>query len=81
MPADHTPGGLQVKIDMSIYDEYQIVITEAQRKLIVRALTNAMVNDRYSTDGGVLSRPTADDWMQLLQLFGSIKPSVRKGPP
>ena len=81
MPANHTPARLQVKIDMSVYDEYQIVITEAQRKLIVRALTNAMVNDRYSTDGGVLSRPTADDWMQLLQLFGSIKPSVRKAPP
>ena len=63
---------------MSIYDEYQIVITEAQRRLIVRALTNAMVNDRYSTDGGVLNRPTADDWMQLIQQFGSLKPFVRK---
>jgi hypothetical protein len=35
---------------MSIYDEYQIVITEAQRRLIVRALTNAMVNDRFWLD-------------------------------
>jgi hypothetical protein len=56
IPAHHTAAGLQVKIAMSIYDKYQIVITEAQRRLIVRALTNAMVNDRYSTDGGVLSR-------------------------
>jgi hypothetical protein len=80
MPANHTAAGLQVKIAMSIYDEYQIVITEAQRKLIVRALTNAMVNVRYSTDGGVFSRPTADHWMQLIHLFGSIKPTVRKGP-
>jgi hypothetical protein len=34
---------------MSIYDEYQIVINEAQRRLIMRALTNAMANDRRST--------------------------------
>jgi hypothetical protein len=26
---------------MSIYDEYQIVINEAQRRLIMRALTSA----------------------------------------
>ena len=30
---------------MSIYDEYRIVINEAQRRLIMRALTNAMAND------------------------------------
>ena len=42
---------------MSAYDEYKIVINEAQRRLIMRALTNAMVNDRYSTDGGVLKSP------------------------
>src|SRR5262249_844151 len=35
--------------DMSNYDEYQIVINEAQRRLIMRALTNAMANDRRST--------------------------------
>jgi len=78
IPGNHTAAGLQIKIDMSIHDEYQIMVTEAQRRLIVRALTNAMVNDRFSTDSGVLTRPTADDWMQLIQLFGSIEPSVRK---
>ena len=40
---------------MSSYDEYHIVINEAQRRLIKRALTNAMVSDRYSTAGGALS--------------------------
>ena len=50
MPVNHTAAGLQVKIDMSIYDEYQIVITEAQRRSIVRALTNALANDRRSSD-------------------------------
>ena len=52
--------------DMSIYDEYQIVINEAQRRLIMRALTNAIANDRRSTAGGALSRPTEDEWMQLI---------------
>jgi hypothetical protein len=58
---------------MSICDEYQIVITEAQRKLIVRALTNALANDRRSSD---LTHPTPNEWMQLIRLFSTIKPSV-----
>ena len=65
---------------MPIYDEYQIVmINEPQRKVIMRALTNAMANDRLSTSkGGTLSRPTHDEYMQLIRLFSTIKPSVRK---
>ena len=61
--------------DMSIYDEYRIVINEAQRRLIMRALTNTMANDRRSTDA--LS-PTAGEWMHLIRLFSTIEPSVRK---
>src|SRR5499427_4403497 len=64
--------------DMSNYDEYQIVINEAQRRLIMRALTNAMADDRRSTAGGALTRPTEDEWMQLIRLFSTIKPSMRK---
>ena len=63
---------------MSFYDEYQIVINEGQRRLIMRALTNAMANDRHSTEGGALTRATSDEWMQLIRLFSTIKPSVRK---
>src|SRR5215510_4641123 len=44
---------------MSNYDEYQIVINEAQRRLIMRALTNAMANDRRSTAGGALNADAA----------------------
>jgi len=62
---------------MSVYDEYQIVINEAQRRLIMRALTNAMANDRLSTEGRVVS-PTSDEWMQLIRLFSTIKPSRTK---
>jgi hypothetical protein len=63
---------------MSIYDEYRIVINEAQRRLIMRALTNAMADDRRSTDA---FSPTPDEWMQLIRLFSSIKPSSRKPSP
>jgi monoamine oxidase len=47
---------------MSIYDEYQIIINEAQRRVIMRALTDAMANDRLSSKGGALSRPTHDEY-------------------
>ena len=67
--------------DMSVYKEYQIVINGAQRRLIMRALTNAMANDRRSTAGGALTRPTEDEWMQLIRLFATIKPSMRKRLP
>ena len=56
---------------MTIYDEYRIVINEAQRRLIMHALTNAMANDRRSTD---TLGPTPDEWMQLIRLFSTIKP-------
>jgi hypothetical protein len=62
---------------MSIYDEYQIVINEAQRRLIMRALTNALAFDRRSSD---LSHPTSDEWMQLIRVFSTIKPLGRKEP-
>ena len=51
---------------MSIY-EYHIVINDAQRRLIMRALTNALANDRHSTEA---LRPRPYEWMQLIQLFG-----------
>ena len=54
---------------MSIYDEYQIVINEGQRRMVMRSLTNAM--GRRSTD---TLGPTQDEWMQLIRLFSTIKP-------
>jgi hypothetical protein len=64
---------------MSIYDEYQIVINEAQRKVIMRALTNAMASDRLSTSkGGTLSivvRPMTN----ICSLFGSSARLRRQG--
>jgi hypothetical protein len=60
---------------MTIYDEYRIVINEAQRRLIMRSLTNAMANDRPSTDA---LDPTPDEWMQLIRLFSTLKPMPRR---
>ena len=66
---------------MPIYDEYQIVINEGQRRVIMRALTNAMANDLLATSKrGTLSRPTPDEYMQLIRLFSTMEPSVRKRP-
>ena len=55
---------------MSVYDEYHIVINDAQRRLIMRALTNALANDRHSTEA---LRPMPYEWMQLIRLFGSAE--------
>jgi hypothetical protein len=63
---------------MPIYDEYRIVINEAQRRVIMRALTNAMASDRHSSKGGALSRATYHEYMGLIRVFSTIEPSVRK---
>jgi hypothetical protein len=60
---------------MSFHDEYRIVINEAQRRLILRALTNAMAYDRRSSD---LTHPMPAEWMELIRLFSTIEPSARK---
>jgi hypothetical protein len=56
--------------DMSNHDEYRIVINGTQRRLIMRALTNAMADDRRSTDA---LGPTPEEWMQLIRLFSMTK--------
>jgi hypothetical protein len=56
---------------MSVHDEYRIVINEAQRRLIMSSLTNAMAKGRRSTD---TLGPTPDEWMRLVRLFSTIKP-------
>jgi hypothetical protein len=55
---------------MSNHDEYRIVINGTQRRLIMRALTNAMADDRRSTDA---LGPTPEEWMQLIRLFSMTK--------
>ena len=66
---------------MSIYDKYRIVIDEGQRRVIMRALTEAMASDRHSSKGGALSRPTYQEYMELIRLFGTVEPSVTKAMP
>jgi hypothetical protein len=51
-------------------DQFRIVINGAQRRLIMRALTNAMANDRRSTED---LNPMPDEWTQLIRLFSMAK--------
>jgi hypothetical protein len=39
---------------MPIYDEYQIVINEGQRRVIMRALTNALDHELDMVTGGTI---------------------------
>jgi len=48
--------------------EYKIRISEKQRKLIMRALTTAVANNRRLTSGGVLND---DEWMGLIAVFAN----------
>ena len=66
---------------MPISDEYRIVINEAQRRLIMHALTNAMASDRHSSKGGALSRPIYHEYMELIRLFGTLEPSMQRAMP
>jgi hypothetical protein len=50
--------------------EYTVQISEKQRKLIMRALTATMANNRRSTDGGFDAAP--DEWMELIGVFASL---------
>ena len=53
--------------------EYKVRISEKQRKLIVRALTTTVANNRRSTSGEVLGD---DEWMELISVFSSLNPEV-----
>ena len=64
---------------MSISDKYRIEISEGQRRLVVHALTTAMASDRLSSKGGVLT--TYHEYMELIRLFGTIEPSLRRAMP
>jgi hypothetical protein len=54
--------------------EYEVRISEKQRKLIMRALTTTVANNRRSTSGGVLTDAAPDDWMELIHVFTTLNP-------
>ena len=56
--------------------EYEVRISERQRKLIMRALTTTVANNRRSTSGGVLSDAAPDDWMELIGVFAALNPHM-----
>jgi hypothetical protein len=60
--------------------EYKVRISEKQRKLIMRALTAAMANNRRSTDAGALSDAAPDEWMELIVMFAALNSHVTVAP-
>jgi hypothetical protein len=50
--------------------EYKVRISEGQRKLIMRALTAAMANNRRSTVAGFDAAP--DEWIKLIRVFATL---------
>jgi hypothetical protein len=58
--------------------EYKVRISEKQRKLIMRALTTTVANNRRSTSGGVLGN---DGWMELIGVFAALNPQVADDLP
>ena len=49
--------------------EYKVRISERQRKLIMRALTTTVANNRRSTVGEVLGN---DEWLELISVFSAL---------
>ena len=58
--------------------EYKIRISEKQRKLIVRALTTTVANNRRSMSGEVLGD---DEWMELIGVFTALNPQTADDMP
>ena len=58
--------------------EYKVRISEKQRKLIMRALTTTVANNRRSTSGEVLGD---DEWMELISVFSSLNPEAADDMP
>jgi hypothetical protein len=56
--------------------QYEVRISEKQRKLIMRALTTAVANRRSS--GAALSDAAPDDWMELIGVFAALSPRTNE---
>jgi hypothetical protein len=54
--------------------EHKVRISEKQHKLIMRALTTIMANNRRSTDAGLDAAP--DEWMELIGMFAALNSHV-----
>jgi|SRR6516162_6956236 len=58
--------------------EYNVRISEKQRRLIMRALTTTVANNRRSTSGEVLND---DEWMELISVFTALNPQTADDLP
>jgi len=58
--------------------EYDVRISEAQRKLIMRALTTTLANNRHSTTGGVLVDAEPKEWIELIRIFATLNAQAQR---
>ena len=61
-----------------MFIEYNVRIDEKQHKLIMRALTTTLANNRHSTTGGVLVDAEPKEWMELIRIFGGLDAKTLK---
>ena len=64
--------------EFTMANEYKVRISDKQRKLIMRALTTTVANNRRSTSGGVLND---DEWMELIAVFTALNPEAADDMP
>jgi len=56
--------------------EYEVRISDKQRKLIMRALATTLANSRRSTSGGLLGDTEPNEWTELISVFGDLNPKM-----
>ena len=56
--------------------EYEVRISDKQRKMIMRALATTLANSRRSTSGGILGDTEPNEWTELISVFGDMNPKM-----
>jgi hypothetical protein len=73
-----TVGRAPAKREFTMAIGYKVRISERQRKLIMRALTTTVVNNRRSASGEVLGD---EEWMELIGVFAALNPQAADDMP
>jgi hypothetical protein len=56
-----------------INKEYRLIINEAQRRILLSAVSSALENSRRSTEG-ILSQPTEREYWELIVRLSTLSP-------
>ena len=57
-------------------NEYEVRISDKQRKMVMRALATTLANSRRSTAGGILGDTEPNEWTKLISVFGNVNPKT-----